>query len=145
VAIADANARPADASDGFAPGGIWALRIASGERVWHTPAPKVACSWGKGYCSAAQSAAVSAIPGVVFSGALNGHLFAYSTTDGSILWDFDTAAAVWETVNGMHASGGSIDGGGAAIADGMLLVNSGYARITGQRGNVLIAFSVNGK
>ena len=140
VAIADESAK-GDSS----PGGIEALDIASGKQLWKTPAPKVACSWGRGYCNAAQSAAVTAIPDVVFSGALDGHLRAYSAKDGTIVWDFDTAEKPYKTVNGMEAVGGSIDSGGATIANGMIFLNSGYARIVGQRGNVLIALSVDGK
>jgi len=34
---------------------------------------------------------------------------------------------------------------GPAIAGGMLFVNSGYARAGGMPGNVLLAFSVDGK
>lgn len=62
---------------GKMPGGITALNIATGEKVWSTPAPKAACSWGNSRCSAAQSAAVTVIPGVVFSGSLDGHLRGY--------------------------------------------------------------------
>ena len=76
-------------------------------------------------CSPAQSAAVSVIPGVVFSGAVNGHFRAYSTKTGEILWDFDTAKP-FETVNKVPGKGGSINGGGAAIANGMVFTNSGY-------------------
>lgn len=122
-------------------GGLTALRLASGERAWHTPAPKAVCSWGAKNCSAAQSAAVSVMPGVVFSGSIDGHLRAYSTRDGSILWDYDTARE-YETVNGVPARGGSLDGGSAVMGDGMLFVNSGYGRFVGEGGNVLIAFRV---
>ena len=31
------------------------------------------------------------IPGVAFFGSMDGHLRAYSTIDGKILWDYDTA------------------------------------------------------
>ena len=41
--------------------------------------------------STAQSAAISVVPGLVFSGALNGYFRAYSTTDGHILWEVNTA------------------------------------------------------
>jgi polyvinyl alcohol dehydrogenase (cytochrome) len=122
-------------------GGLFALRLENGERVWHTPPP--ACGDRK-RCSPAQSAAVSAIPGAVFSGSVDGHLRAYSSTDGAILWDFDTIAP-YKTVNGVPARGGSLDGAGPAIAGGMLFVNSGYARAGGMPGNVLLAFSVDGK
>jgi polyvinyl alcohol dehydrogenase (cytochrome) len=79
------------------------------------------------------------IPGVVFSGSLDGHLRAYATTDGKIIWDFDTARD-FDTINGVKASGGSIDVGGPAIANGMVLTTSGYPTWGGKRGNVLLAF-----
>jgi polyvinyl alcohol dehydrogenase (cytochrome) len=58
-----------------------------------------------------------------------------------VIWDFDTAQS-FATVNGVAAAGGSLDNGGATVADGMLYVNSGYGRITGQPGNLLLAFAV---
>lgn len=128
---------------GKQPGGITALKIATGEEVWHTPAPKPVCTWGRKGCNSAQSAAVTAIPGVVFSGSLDGHLRGYSTKDGAIVWDFDTGQP-FETVNHVKATGGSIDAAGPTVANGMLYVNSGYGRFVGQPGNVLIAFSVDG-
>ena len=81
------------------------------------------------------------MPGVVFSGSDSGHLRAYSTDDGKILWDFD-AAREFKTVNGVPARGGAIDGGGPAIAGGMVFVDSGYGSIYGIPGNVLLAFGV---
>ena len=41
-------------------------------------------------CSPAQSSAVTAITGVVFSGSLDGQFRAYSMKDGKLIWDFDT-------------------------------------------------------
>src|SRR5262249_59118689 len=76
-------------------------------------------------CSPAQSAAVSAISGIAFSGSVDGHLRAYSAADGKIVWDVDTVRS-YETANGVAARGGSLDGPGPAIAGGMLFVNSGY-------------------
>jgi outer membrane protein assembly factor BamB len=70
------------------------------------------------------------IPGVVFSGSLDGHLLAYSAEDGKIVWDFDTARE-FKTVNGVKAAGGSIDGPGAVVVGGMVFVGSGYARTGG--------------
>jgi polyvinyl alcohol dehydrogenase (cytochrome) len=129
---------------GFQPGGLTAIKVATGEKVWQTPAGKPACTWGNRNCSAAQSAAVTVIPGVVFSGSMDGHLRAYSAGDGAVVWDFDTGQP-FETVNGIKASGGSIDASGPAVAGGMMFLNSGYGRIIGQPGNVLLAFSVDGK
>ena len=127
--------------DPKAGGGIFALKLESGEVVWHTPHP--GCGEIPG-CSPAQSAAVTAIPGVVFSGGLDGHLRGYSTEDGRILWDVDTMKE-YKTVNGVKAHGGSLDGPGPVIVDGMLYVNSGYAFAGSAPGNVLLAFSVDGK
>ena len=123
------------------PGGLIALRIADGKQMWRTDPPAPVCSWGTRNCIAAQSQAVSAIPGVVFSGSQDGHLRAYASADGTVMWDVDTAQS-FATVNGVAAAGGSLDNGGATVADGMVYVNSGYGRITGQPGNLLLAFAV---
>ncbi|MBI2150560.1 MAG: PQQ-binding-like beta-propeller repeat protein [Acidobacteria bacterium] len=124
-------------------GGLTALRIATGEKTWFAP-PIVCGPPAKPGCSPGQPQAVTAIPGAVFSGSLDGHLRAYSAEEGKILWDFDTVRD-YQTVNGVRASGGSLNGPGAVIAGGMLFVNSGYARLGTMPGNVLLAFSVDGK
>jgi polyvinyl alcohol dehydrogenase (cytochrome) len=121
-------------------GGIFALKLETGEIDWKTPHP--GCGDKPG-CSPAQSAAVTAIPGVVFSGGLDGHLRAYSTETGRIIWDVDTERE-YQTVNGVPGNGGSLDGPGAVIVGGMLYVNSGYAYLGSAPGNVLLAFSVEG-
>ena len=79
------------------------------------------------------------MPGVVFSGSMDGHLRAVSTADGKVLWDFDSAKP-FVTVNGVMATGGSLDGAGVVISRGMVFVNSGYPRFGGMPGNVLLAF-----
>jgi polyvinyl alcohol dehydrogenase (cytochrome) len=123
--------------------GISALKLATGEKIWSTPAPKVTCATQPA-CSPAQSAAVSVIPGAVFSGALNGHFRAYSTKTGEIIWDFDTVQP-FDTVNKVPGKGGSINGAGPAIANRMVFTNSGYGSGRQMEGNVLLAFSVDGK
>src|SRR5438552_5999796 len=122
-------------------GGLFALDVATGKKVW--AAPPSDCG-DRLLCSPAQSAAVSVIPGVVFSGAVDGHLRGYSTRDGKVIWDFDTARE-FATVNGIAAKGGSMDGPGPAIAGGMLYVSSGYGAWGGMSANVLLAFSVDGQ
>jgi polyvinyl alcohol dehydrogenase (cytochrome) len=124
-------------------GGLTALRIVNGEKVWFSP-PIVCAANAKPGCSPAQSQAVTAIPGVVFSGSLDGHLRAYSSEEGKIIWDFDTVRD-YQTVNGVRATGGSLNGPGVVVAGGMIFVNSGYARLGSIPGNVLLAFSVDGK
>ena len=122
-------------------GGMFALRLDTGKEVWHTPPPH-ACRANE-RCSPAQSAAVSAIPGIAFSGAIDGHLRAYSTTDGAIVWDLNTAGS-HDTVNGVAARGGSLNVGGPAISGGTVIVNSGYVQ-NGMPGNVLLALTIDGK
>jgi polyvinyl alcohol dehydrogenase (cytochrome) len=112
--------------------------------MWRSAPPPPRCSWGARGCLSAQSQAVSVIPGVVFSGSEDGHLRAYSTTDGRVIWDTDTAQT-YITVNGVPAAGGSLDNGGPTLAGGILFVNSGYGRIMGEPGNALLAFSVDGR
>jgi polyvinyl alcohol dehydrogenase (cytochrome) len=87
---------------------------------------------------------VTAIPGVVFSGGLDGRMRAYSTEDGRIVWNEDTMRD-FATVNGVEARGGSIDGPGPVVVDGIVYVNSGYMFTGHTPGNVLLAFSVDGK
>jgi polyvinyl alcohol dehydrogenase (cytochrome) len=137
IMLTYSNTTDADPKQG---GGMFALRLSDGERVWYQP-PAV-CARPR--CSPAQSAAVSAIPGVAFSGSVDGHMRAYSTADGKILWDVDTID-VYEGVNGVLGRGGSIDGPGPTVANGIVYVNSGYPTAGGTPGNVLLAFSVDGK
>ena len=119
-------------------GGLMALDTSNGRRLWYSPA--AACD-DRPRCSPAQSAAVTLIPGVVFSGSLDGHLRGYSTKDGSVLWDVDTVKD-YDTVNDVTARGGSLNGPGPVIVDGMLFVNSGYGQFGTMPGNVLLAFAV---
>lgn len=123
-------------------GGLHALDLKTGKIVWS--AKITPCAAGRTDCSPSQSAAVTAIPGVVFSGSVDGHLRAYSASTGEILWDTDTEQE-FQTVNGKPAHGGSIDGGGPAVVDGMVFTNSGYNQWGGMPGNVLLVYSVNGK
>jgi polyvinyl alcohol dehydrogenase (cytochrome) len=121
-------------------GGLTALRLTDGAKIWF--APSYPCVPPRPGCSPAQSAAITAIPGAVFSGALDGHIRAFSTVDGQLLWDFDTIRE-YAAVNGITAKGGSLDGAGPVVVDGMLYVNSGYPRFGGTIGNVLLAFGAD--
>jgi polyvinyl alcohol dehydrogenase (cytochrome) len=125
-----------------APGGLHAVDVATGERIWYQPPPQLLCDPGPG-CSAAQSAAVTAIPGVVFSGSADGGIRAYAADSGEILWTFDTNGR-FDTVNGVDGTGGSIDGPGAVVAGGMLFVTSGNGGFVGRPGNLVLAFAVGG-
>ena len=114
-----------------------AYRVSDGKLLWKTPPP--GCG-DRRPCSPAQSQAVTAIPGAVFSGSIDGHLRAYATADGKIIWDFDTARD-FDTVNKVAAHGGSLDVGGPIVAGGMVFVVSGYPGFGAMPGNVLLAFA----
>jgi polyvinyl alcohol dehydrogenase (cytochrome) len=122
-------------------GGLFALRVATGERAWFAPPAKLSCRAQPG-CNAAQMAPPTAIPGIVFSGSQDGHLRAYDSRHGTVVWDFDTARD-FQTTNGVPARGGSLNATGPAIVDGILYANSGYTN--GIAGNVLLSFTVDGK
>jgi hypothetical protein len=116
-----ANPKTALLLNSKAGGGLSALKLDTGEEVWRTPHP--GCGDVPG-CSPAQSAAVTAIPGLVFSGGLDGHLRAYFADNGKIAWDQDTKGD-YKAVNGVAAKGGSIDGGGAIVVDGVVMSDRG--------------------
>ena len=117
-------------------GGLMAFRVDNGKRVWAASPPD--CKERRP-CSPAQSAAVTAIPGAVFSGSLDGHVRAYDAKTGSIIWDFDTVRE-FNTIDRVAAHGGSIDAAGPVVAGGMVFVESGYPQYGGAPGNVLLAF-----
>jgi polyvinyl alcohol dehydrogenase (cytochrome) len=118
-------------------GGLFALKLATGEKVWFRPPEKPACTAIPG-CRPSQAAPATAIAGVVFSGSMDGHLRAYSTVDGKMIRDFDTLRD-FATVNGVKARGGALNATGPTIADGMMFVTSSYGQ-GGMVGNVLLAF-----
>ncbi len=120
-------------------GGMIALRLATGKRVWFTPLiARDPTAEGR---DRGQTAAVTAMPGAAFVGGNDGMLHGLSTVDGRILWEFNTARK-FITVNGVPARGGSIGSAGPVIAGGMLFIGSGYGVFSGaQAGNVLLAFS----
>jgi polyvinyl alcohol dehydrogenase (cytochrome) len=129
-------------ADGNAPtpGGLHAVKIANGQRVWYTPPQPLKCRKGPG-CSGAQSAAITVIPGVVFSGAIDGGFRAFSARDGSIIWEYDTNRE-FKTVNGVPAKGASINGPAPVVVDGMVYISSGYGAVGDRPGNVFLAFGV---
>ncbi len=137
--------------------GLTAIDPATGKILWSTPSPKAPCHYagdrskdrGGGACVRAQSQAPSVIPGVVFDGTMDGWLRAYDAATGKVIWADSTTERTYDTVNQVKGQpGGSLDGLGAAIAGGKLVVFSGFngAANTGGNGtNVLLAYSVDGK
>ena len=135
--------KPVPQSDGT--GSIAALRVEDGSRVWNTKLPKPSdCPDPEEEmtCHSGNWAAATAIAGAVLTGSRNGVLRSYSTEDGTIQWEFNTARE-FETVNGVAGFGGGIGGAGPSIVDGMLYVGSGYAILGNAPGNVLLAFGLD--
>jgi polyvinyl alcohol dehydrogenase (cytochrome) len=154
----DSRLGPTDA------GGLAAIRLATGERLWLVKPPITSCEGfaslgaspatagsvqgtgragrdGLGACSPGQPAAATAIPGVVFSGSMDGVMRAHDTRDGRVIWEFNTMRT-FPTVNGIEGKGGGINGPGPVIVGGTLYVNSGYGTLGGGfPGNVLLAFT----
>ncbi len=120
-------------------GGLTALRVSDGHTLWRVAAAACAPQAPIG-CSPAQPGAVTEIPGVVFTTSDDGHLRAYATDTGELLWQFDTVRS-FTTVDGVAARGGSMDGPGAVVVNGVVYVTSGYTRNSGMAGNVLLAFA----
>ena len=118
------------------------LNLATGAIVWSAPPPQPRLCEGKPRCNASQGGATTVIPGAVLAVSLDGGLRAYSTADGKILWQFDTNKE-FDTVNGVKATGASIDGSPLVVGGGMIFVNSGYGGIAARPGNVLLAFGVD--
>lgn len=121
--------------------GLFAIGLMDGEILWHYQADGESC-WGRGGCYASHSAAPSMIPGVVFAGSLDGIFRAHDAETGEVIWETDTKQE-FQTINGVAAYGGAIDGPGPVISDGMVYLNSGYALFGQMPGNVMLAFSLN--
>jgi len=131
-----------DRSAGKPRPGLYALDPVTGRLLWSNAADDV-CK-GRKFCDAGILASIAAIPGAVFAGQMDGRLRAYDSTDGRVLWDYDTSEPV-NALGGVKAHGGSIGGGGPVVHDGMVYTNSGYGLYFHMPGNVLLAFSVDGK
>ena len=127
---------------GLRSGAIVSIALSTGKENWlhdvsALPSSNATASERRGGISAA----VSLIPGVLFTGGLDGSLRAFSTKDGSALWSFDTNTPV-TTVNGVAGKGGSIGNPGPVIAEGMLFASSGYVGFQrGNGGNLLLVFA----
>ena len=117
--------------------GLYALNAGTGEILWFSKAPEICAD--REFCAPGISAAISAIDGVVFAGHMDGHIRAYDSTNGSIIWDYDTVHK-YDSVSGIEGFGGSMGGSGPLPYKGNLYLSSGYGLYGHMPGNVLIAF-----
>ncbi|MGH9647265.1 MAG: PQQ-binding-like beta-propeller repeat protein [Bryobacteraceae bacterium] len=123
---------------GLGPGGIAAVQLRDGERKWFSK-PELAPAMAQ---HPGHEGPLTAIPGVVFSGAWDGILRALSAADGKVIWEYNTIQD-FITVDGIPAKGGSMGAAGPVVAGGALFVPSGYVGVRqGIPGNVLLALTV---
>ena len=122
--------------------GLYALEPLTGELLWSSPSPNN-CK-GEPMCDPGILAAVTSIPGAVFAGHMDGMIRAYDDASGRVLWQYDSRQEV-ATLSGVRSHGGSVGGPGPVIHDGIVYVNSGYGLYFHLPGNVLFAFSVDGR
>ena len=132
-----------DATEPGRAGALFALDPATGREIWHRKGPTPRCSWSTEGCTAAQIAALSAVPGAVFGGFNDGWLRAFSTQDGAPLLELDTARD-FETVNGVPARGGQVSGYPVVVGRDAVFVTSGASSVE-RPGNTLLVLTVDGK
>jgi polyvinyl alcohol dehydrogenase (cytochrome) len=125
-----------------------ALRLADGALIWRHRAPEPPkCSF-QGRCGNGYSGPPTVANNVVFGVNQDGHIRAFEARTGKLIWDYDTAGAHYDTVNGVkNQRGGNLDATGITFAGGMGFVMAGFNGASGSSGpdNVLLAFSVDGK
>jgi polyvinyl alcohol dehydrogenase (cytochrome) len=120
--------------------GLYALDVRSGRMLWESPADDV-CA-GRQFCAPGISQAITAIPGVVFAGHMDGRLRAYDAATGRVLWQTDTTREV-AALGGVRAHGGSFGGGaGPVVRRGLVFASSGYGMYEHMPGNLLLVYGV---
>lgn len=127
--LSSADARP----------GVSAIDAATGELLWQQVQQNV-CPESLAFCDPGISAPVTAFPGAVVAGHLDGFLRIYAKSDGDLLWEYDTKQPV-AAINGLMARGGGMSGAGPVVANGHLISNSGYGLYFHEAGNMLAVFA----
>lgn len=130
------------------PGTLFAVNPVDGKVLWETPNPADGCTTGGAArfpdCALAHAPAATSSPGLVWEGANDGKLRAYSSRTGEVLWTYDTLRT-FTGVNGIEGMGSAISGtgGGAVVSRGMVYVQSGYGpEYSTETGHVLLAFGL---
>ncbi|MEL7311325.1 MAG: PQQ-binding-like beta-propeller repeat protein [Pseudomonadota bacterium] len=119
--------------------GVHAIDAADGSVLWSYVQENV-CTDQMQYCDPGVSAPVTAFPGAVVAGHLDGFLRIYDKRDGAVVWSYDTKQPVMG-VNGIEGAGGGMSGAGPIVANGYLIANSGYGLYFHGAGNLLAVFA----
>lgn len=120
--------------------GLHALDLKDGTTLWST-IEKNRCDSVDWSCGPGISAAITATPEVIFTGAIDGVLKAYDVKDGKELWAFETMRD-FDSVNGVKGFGGTIDSDGPIIVENQMFITSGYAKFNEKAGNIILAFEL---
>ena len=121
--------------------GMHSLDAETGNIIWSNISDKE-CKDIDYNCDPGISAAVTAVPGAVIAGHLDGNIKVYDKENGNILWSYNTLRD-FESISGSPAYGGSFSGSGPSIRNGYKAINSGYGIYNHMPGNVLLLFSLN--
>ena len=121
--------------------GMHSLDAETGNIIWSNISDKE-CKDIDINCDPGISAAVTAVPGAVIAGHLDGNIKVYDKENGNILWSYNTLRD-FESISGSPAYGGSFSGSGPSIRNGYMAINSGYGIYNHMPGNVLLLFSLD--
>ena len=121
--------------------GMHSLDAETGNIIWSNISDKE-CKDIDYNCDPGISAAVTAVPGAVIAGHLDGKIKVYDKENGNILWSYNTLRD-FESISGSRAYGGSFSGSGPSIRNGYMAINSGYGIYNHMPGNVLLLFSLD--
>jgi polyvinyl alcohol dehydrogenase (cytochrome) len=119
--------------------GVHAVNAGNGDLLWSALVADVCGETER--CETGVSQAISAIPGAVIAGYLDGRVRIHARKDGRLLWESNLLRE-FHTVSGAIARGGAFSGGGVLVAHGMLYVNSGYGFNRYIPGNALVVFGL---
>ena len=115
--------------------GVHAVDARTGKILWSAQLPNVCGDLP--LCKPGVSHAITAIPGAVIAGFLDGRLRIFSRENGALLWEKNLLGK-HQTVSGELATGGAFSGGGVLVANGLLYANAGYAFNNHIPGNALV-------
>jgi len=124
--------------------GMYSFFVGTGEPSWSVKieadceerSPRLRnCDTRNGF-----SATPLLVDGALIGAGVDGRLYVFDKENGNLLFEYDTVRE-YETVNGVPGFGGAIDSHSIAAGGGMLFIGSGYGRMGGTAGNVLLAFA----